>query len=81
MNSPIVPVECKLALSPEEVDMILEDEFENKIFLNVVGRSVGSTNVVAQKRQTGQRKVILKKRKSLFTKQFVHCKCPIYGDQ
>ena len=60
MNSPPVPVECKLALSPEEVDVILEDQLEDEILLDVVRRGIRTPDVVAQKWKTGQWKIVLK---------------------
>ena len=53
-----LPVKCELALSSEEVDMILELEFEDVVFANIVigGRNI---NVITKKRKTGERKVVL----------------------
>jgi hypothetical protein len=53
------PVESELALGPEEVDVVLEDELEHELLVDVVARRVRLSNVVAQKRKARQRKVVL----------------------
>jgi hypothetical protein len=55
------PVKCEEAFSSEEVDVILEDEFEDEILLDVVRRRIRTPDVVAQKWKTGQWKIVLEK--------------------
>ena len=56
-----LPVESVLALSSEEVDVVLEPKFEDEVLLDGV-LGVWLLNLVSQERQRGEGKVVLEKR-------------------
>ena len=52
------PVESVLALCPEEVDVVLEPQFEDEVFLDGV-LGIWLLNLVSQEWQGGEGKIIL----------------------
>ena len=56
-----LPVESVLALSSEEVDVVLEPKLEDEVLLDGV-LGVWLLNLVSQERQRGEGKVVLEKR-------------------
>lgn len=54
------PVESVLALCPEEVDVVLEPQFEDEVLLDGV-LGIWLLDLVSQEWQGGERKVVLKK--------------------
>ena len=53
------PVKCELALRPEEVDVVLELEFEHIILADGV-TGAGGVHAVAKQRKRGKREIVLK---------------------
>ena len=60
MRRRVVPVEGELTLCPEEVDVVLELQLEDKVLVDIV-LAAGGVHGVAQQRQARQREVVLYK--------------------
>ena len=60
MRIDIKPFKCVLTFRPEKVYMVLEHQFENVVFADLVIFSIRFVYCVAQKRKASKWEVILK---------------------